>query len=209
MRASLRPTETSRISRMRWRTSFRGWTCFSATKISPSSRTPRIASRSLRYRSHFAYPPACLYPLSLCPTLLQLVKTDQENAAALTRLQEEAKTLRSALAAHAKLTRPVEPVLPLSGSFMEAIKASVVAQVQEHIVPIVTQTRTEFERIANARDMELYEKLKDKLDQNSRMAQVLSTWIEHNPDDARQALAAATASRAQVGGASSSGSVLA
>jgi len=137
------------------------------------------------------------------------VKTDQENAAALARLQEEAKTLRSALAAHAKLTRPVEPVLPLSGSFMEAIKASVVAQVQEHIVPIVTQTRTEFERIANARDMELYEKLKDKLDQNSRMAQVLSTWIEHNPDDARQALAAATASRAQVGGASSSGSVLA
>jgi len=141
-------------------------------------------------------------------SLAQLVKADQENAEALARLQEEAKTLRSALTAHAKLARPVEPVLPLSGSFMEAIKASVVTQVQEHIVPIVTQTRTEFERMTKTRDVELYEKLKDKLDQSHKMSQLLSTWIEHNPDDARQAFAAAAASRTQVGGASSSGSVL-
>jgi hypothetical protein len=57
------------------------------------------------------------------------------------------------------------------------------------------------ERIAKTRDMELYEKLKDKLDQSLKMTELISTWIESNPDDARQALAAATG--AEAGGAGS------
>jgi hypothetical protein len=63
------------------------------------------------------------------------------------------------------------------------------------------------ERIAKTRDTELYEKLKDKLDQSLKMSELISTWIESNPDDARQALAAATAG-AEAGGAGSSGSVI-
>ena len=135
---------------------------------------------------------------------LQLVKTDQENAEAIARLQEEAKTLRSALSAHAKRALPAPPTMPLSAPFMEAIKGSIVTQVQEHILPIVTQTRTEMERIAKTRDTELYEKLRDKLDQSLKMSQLISTWIEHNPEDARQALAAATAG-ARASGTGNSG----
>ena len=135
---------------------------------------------------------------------LQLVKTDQENAEAIARLQEEAKTLRSALTAHAKRALPASPTLPLSAPFMEAIKGSIVTQVQEHILPIVTQTRTEMERNAKTRDTELYKKLKDKLDQSLKMSQLISTWIEHNPDDARQALAAASRASGAAGAGSSS-----
>jgi hypothetical protein len=94
--------------------------------------------------------------------------------------------------------------MPLSGPFLEAIKGSIVTQVQEHILPIVSQTRSEMEHIAKTRDTELYEKLRDKLDQSLKMSQVISTWIEHNPEDARRALAAA----ARASGASSSGSVI-
>ena len=134
---------------------------------------------------------------------MQLVKADQDNAEVIARLQEEARTLRSALTAHAKRALPASPAMPPSGPFMEAIKGSIVTQVQEHILPIVTQTRAEMEHIAKTRDTELYEKLREKLDQSLKMSHLISTWIEHNPDDARQALAAA-----QAGGAGSSGSVL-
>jgi uncharacterized phage infection (PIP) family protein YhgE len=138
---------------------------------------------------------------------LQLVKADQDNAEAIARLQDEAKTLRSALTAHTKRALPASPAMPLSGPFLEAIKGSIVSQVQEQILPIVTQTRSEMERIAKTRDTELYEKLRDKLDQSLKMSQVISAWIEHNPDDARRTLAAAAAG-ARASGAGSSGSVL-
>jgi hypothetical protein len=87
---------------------------------------------------------------------------------------------------------------------VEAIKGSIVKQVHEHVLPIVAETRTEIERIAKARDIEMYEKLRDKLGQSSKMSQLILTWIEHHPEDARQALSAATA-RAQASGAGSSG----
>ena len=95
---------------------------------------------------------------------MQLVKADQDNAEAIARLQEEANTLRTALTAHAKRALPATPAMPLSAPFMEAIKGSIITQVQEHILPIVAQTRTEMDRIAKTRDTELYEKLKEKLD---------------------------------------------
>ena len=135
------------------------------------------------------------------------MKTDQDNTEAIARLQEESKTLRTALTAHAKRTLPATPAMPLSAPFIEAIKGSIITQVHEQILPIVAQTRTEMERVAKTRDMELYEKLKDKLDQSLKMSELISTWIESNPDDARRALAAATAG-AQAGGASSSDSVI-
>jgi hypothetical protein len=138
---------------------------------------------------------------------MQLVKADHDNAEAIARLQEEANTLRSALTAHAKRALPATPAMPLSAPFMEAIKGSIITQVQEQILPIVAQTRTEMERIAKTRDTELYEKLRDKLDQSLKMSALISTWIENNPDDARQALAATTAG-AQAGGASGSDSVV-
>jgi hypothetical protein len=133
------------------------------------------------------------------------VKADQENAEAIARLQEEAKTLRTALTT--KRALPATPAVPLSAPFIEAIKGSIITQVHEQILPIVAQTRTEMERIAKTRDTELYEKLKDKLDQSLKMSELISTWIESNPDDARQALAAATAG-AEAGGAGSPGSVI-
>lgn len=139
---------------------------------------------------------------------MQLVKADQENAEAIARLQEEAKTLQTALTAHAKRALPPSLAQPLSESSLEAIKGSIVTQVQEQILPIVAQTRAEVERIAKARDAELYEKLSDKLDQSAKMSQLISTWIERNPDDARQALAAAAAG-APAGGSSSSSSAFA
>ena len=78
-----------------------------------------------------------------CLLLLQLVKADQVNNEAIARLQEEAKTLRSALTAHAKRALPATPTTSLSAPFMEAIKRSIITQVQEHVLPIVAQTRTE------------------------------------------------------------------
>ncbi|KAI0302047.1 hypothetical protein BC826DRAFT_966100 [Russula brevipes] len=129
--------------------------------------------------------------------LAQLVKADQDNAQAITRLQEEARTLRSALtAAHSKRALPPAPAMPPSGTFLEALKGS-----------IAKQTRTEIERIAKTRDAELYEKLRDRLEQSSKMSQLISAWIERDPDDARQVLAAAAAT-AQNGGAGGSGSAL-
>jgi hypothetical protein len=140
--------------------------------------------------------------LRRCLLFVQLVKADQENAEAIERLQEEAKTLRSALTAHTKRALPAAPAMPLSAPFMEAIKGSIISQVHEQILPIVAQTRTEIERIAKTRDTELYEKLKDKLDQSLKMSELISTWIESNPDDARKALATATAG-AEAGGSDS------
>lgn len=139
---------------------------------------------------------------------MQLVKADRDNAQAIARLQEEAKTLRSALTAtaHTKLEAPAGPTMPPSGSFIEAVKASIETQVQAQLLPLVAQTRTEMERIAKSRDAELYEKLRDRLDQSLKMSQLISTWIEHNPDDARQALAAAAG--VQISGAGTSGSVV-
>lgn len=143
---------------------------------------------------------------------IQLVKADEENAEAIARLQEEAMTLRGALtAAQAKHSLPAPPMALLSGTFVEAIKGSVATHVQEQVVPIIAQIRGEMEGEAKTRDAELYEKLRDKLEQSSKMSQVISTWIERNPDDARRALVSA-AERAQAQadktGASGSGSVL-
>jgi hypothetical protein len=121
--------------------------------------------------------------------VFQLVKADQDNAEAIARLQEEAKTLRVALTAQTKRVLPPSPANAISGPFMEAIKGSVALQVQEQVLPIVAQIRGEMERVAKTRDVELYEKLRDKLEQSSKMSQLLSTWIESNPDDAHQTLA--------------------
>jgi uncharacterized phage infection (PIP) family protein YhgE len=137
----------------------------------------------------------------------KLVKADQDNAEAIARLQEEAKTLRVALTAQTKRAVPPSPTSAIPASFMEAVKGSVALQVQEQVLPIVTQIRGEMERVAKTRDAELYEKLRDKLEQSSKMSQLLSSWIERNPDDAPQALAVALA-RAQIDGAGGSDSVL-
>ena len=146
------------------------------------------------------FPPPSSFSERRCLLFMQLVKADQDNTEVIARLQEEAKTLRSALTAHSKRGLPATPAcgMPLSAPFMEAIKGSIM----QHILPIVTQTRTEMERIAKTQDTELYEKLKDKLDQSLKMANLISTWIESDPDDARQAPGAATAG-AQAGGSGS------
>jgi hypothetical protein len=90
---------------------------------------------------------------------------------------------------------------------MNVIKGSVAAQVHEQVLPVLTQVRAEMERMAKIRDAELYEKLRDKLDQSAKMSQLIATWIERNPDEAHRTLAAAAA-RAQVDGAGSSDSML-
>lgn len=136
-----------------------------------------------------------------------MVKTDQENAEAIARLQEEAKTLRGALTAQTKRALPAVPVPPFPGPFMNVIKGSVAAQVHEQVLPVLAQVRGEMERVAKIRDAELYEKLRDKLDQSAKMSQLIATWIEHNPDEAHRTLAAAAA-RAQVDGAGGSDSML-
>ncbi len=138
---------------------------------------------------------------------LQLVKADQDNAEAIARLQEEARTLRGALTARTKRALPLPSPSPFSGPFMEVIKGSIATQVQEQVLPILVEVRGEMERVAKTRDAELYEKLRDKLEQSSKVSQLISTWIERNPDDAHQALAAAVA-RANVDGASGSDSAL-
>lgn len=136
-----------------------------------------------------------------------MVKADQDNAEAIARLQEEAKTLRVALTAQSKRAVPPSPANAIPASFIEAVKGSVALQVQEQVLPIVTQIRGEMERVSKTRDAELYEKLRDKLEQSSKMSQLLSSWIERNPDDAHQALAVAVA-RAQVDDAGGSDSAL-
>ena len=136
-----------------------------------------------------------------------MVKTDQDNAEAIARLQEEAKTLRVALTAQTKRMLPASPAIPLSAPFIEAIRGSVALQVQEQVLPIVTQIRGEMKCVAKTRDAELHEKLRDKLEQSSKMSQLLSTWIERNPDT-HEALATAVAG-AQIDGAGGSGSALA
>ena len=138
---------------------------------------------------------------------LQLVKADQENAEAIARLQEEAKTLRGALTAQTKRAMPAIPVPPFPGPFMNVIKGSVVAQVHEQVLPVLAQVRGEMERMAKARDAELYEKLRDKLDQSAKMSQLIATWIDRNPDEAHRTLAAAAA-RAQIDGVGGSDSML-
>ena len=139
--------------------------------------------------------------------VLQLVKTDQENAEAIARLQEEAKTLRGALTAQTKRALPAMPVPPFPGPFMNAIKGSVTAQVHEQVLPILTQVRGEMERMTRTRDAEICESLRDKLDQSAKMSQLIATWIERNPDEARRTLTAAAA-RAQVDGAGGSDSIV-
>jgi len=171
------------------------------------SKQEEAAEKELleKVRVHSCF--ALLFPPRRCLLFVQLAKADQENAEAISRLQEEAKTLRSALTAHSKRALPAAPAMPLSAPFMEAIKGSIITQVHEHILPIVVQTRSEMERIAKTRDTELYERLKDKLDQSLKMSELISRWIESNPDDARQALAVATAG-AEAGGARNSDSVV-
>ena len=151
---------------------------------------------------HTVMPP---HPISHARPCVQLVKADHENTEAIARLQEEARALQTALTAHAKRTLPPSPALPFSGPLVEAIKGSIVKQVHEQVLPIVAETRTEIERVAKARDMELYEKLRDKLDQSSKMSQIILTWIERHPEDARQAFSAAT-TRMQADSASGAGS---
>ena len=136
-----------------------------------------------------------------------MVKTDQENTEAIARLLEEAKTLRGALTAQTKRALPAMPVPPFPGPFMNAIKGSVATQVHEQVLPVLTQVRGEMERMVRTRDAEIYESLRDKLDQSAKMSQLIATWIERSPDEARQRLAAAAA-RAQVDGAGGSDSVL-
>ncbi|KAH9043224.1 hypothetical protein EDB85DRAFT_1885599 [Lactarius pseudohatsudake] len=129
--------------------------------------------------------------------LAELVKADQENAEALARLQAEAESLGSTLKAQAnRATRSSPlPTYPLPKPFMDAITTSVQQQVHEQILPILAETRTDTERIAKARDMDLYEKLVgDKTDQSSKLAQLISAWIERHPDYVHQALTAAAAS---------------
>ncbi|KAH9001260.1 hypothetical protein EDB92DRAFT_1939020 [Lactarius akahatsu] len=141
--------------------------------------------------------------------LAELVKADQENAEALARLQAEAESLGSTLKAQAnRATRSSPlPTYPLPKPFMDAITTSVQRQVHEQILPILAETRTDTERIAKARDMELYEKLVgDKTDQSSKLAQLISAWIERHPDYVHQALTAAAAS-AKGSGAGGSGRV--
>ncbi|KAH9005164.1 hypothetical protein EDB86DRAFT_3188692 [Lactarius hatsudake] len=141
--------------------------------------------------------------------LAELVKADQENAEALARLQAEAESLGSTLKAQAnRATRSSPlPTYPLPKPFMDAITTSVQQQVHEHILPILAETRTDTERIAKARDMELYEKfVGDKTDQSSKLAQLITAWIERHPDYVHQALTAAAAS-AKGSGAGGSGRV--
>lgn len=130
---------------------------------------------------------------------LQLTKADQENAEALARLQNEAKLLQSAFAAHA--TRAVRPLLPqlptspLPKPFMDAIEGTIQKQVHEQILPIFADARVNTERTAQARDMELYEKLVGyKSGQTSKLPQLISAWLERHPDYLSQALAVAAAS---------------
>jgi len=78
--------------------------------------------------------------------------------------------------------------------------------VHEQVLPVLAHVRGEMEHMAKIRHAELYEKLRDKLDQSAKMSQLIATWIESNPDEAHRTLAAAAA-RAQVDGAGSSDSM--
>jgi hypothetical protein len=141
--------------------------------------------------------------------LAELTKADQENTEALARLQSEAKLLQSAFAAHA--TRGIRPPLPplptspLPKPFMDAIEGTIQKQVHEQILPIFAEARMSTERVAQARDMELYEKLVGyKSGQTSKLPQLISAWLERHPDYLSQALAVAAASAKSSGSGGSS-----
>lgn len=141
--------------------------------------------------------------------LAELTKADQENTEALARLQSEAKLLQSAFAAHS--TRGIRPPLPLLPSsplpkpFMDAIEGTIQKQVHEQILPIFAEARLNTERTAQARDIELYEKLVSyKSGQTSKLPQLISAWLERHPDYLSQALAVAAASAKSSGSGGSS-----
>lgn len=139
--------------------------------------------------------------------LAELVKADQENTEALARLQDEAKTLQTVLAAQAKAIRPSLPplstTLPLPVSVETAIKGSVEKEVHEQILPMLTETRTEIERTAKAREMEMYEKL-IRVQPDSQVNQVVSAWAKLHPEDVHEMLAAVAASAKGSGAGGSS-----
>ena len=130
------------------------------------------------------------------------MKADQENTEALARLQSEAEVLQSAVAAHAtraiRPPLPPLPTLPLPKPFLDAIEESIQKQVHQQILPIFAEARMDAERIAQARDLELYEKLVGyKTDQaSSKLAQLISAWIVRHPEYVHQALTSAAASGA-------------
>jgi len=141
--------------------------------------------------------------------LAELAKSDQENAEMLARLQNEAKLLQSAFTAHATRAKrsslPPLPTSPLSKPFMDAIEGTIQKQVHEQILPIFTEARMNTERVAQARDMELYEKLVGyKSGQTSKLPQLISAWLERHPDQLHQALTTAAASAKSSGAGGSS-----
>ncbi len=78
---------------------------------------------------------------------------------------------------------------------MDHIKRSIEKQVHDEILPMLTATRTDVERLAKARETELYEKLVgDKPDQGSKLSQLVLAWIECHPEFVPQMLAAAASS---------------
>lgn len=77
---------------------------------------------------------------------------------------------------------------------MNAIEGTIEKQVHEQILPLFAEARTNTERIAQARDMELYEKLVGyKSGQASKLPQLISAWLERHPEY-HPALTAAAAS---------------
>jgi hypothetical protein len=79
---------------------------------------------------------------------------------------------------------------------MDAIEESIQKQVHQQIIPIFAEARMDAERMAQARDMELYEKLVGyKTDQtSSKLTQLMSAWIVRHPEYVHQALSSAAAS---------------
>lgn len=141
--------------------------------------------------------------------LAVLTKADQENTEALAHLQNEAKLLQNAFAAHATRTirspLPLLPTSPLPKTFMDAIEGTIEKQVHEQILPIFAEARMNTERVAQARDVELYEKLVGhKSGQTSKIPQLISAWLERHPDYLSQALAVAAASAKSSGSGGSS-----
>ncbi|KAI0273641.1 hypothetical protein BC834DRAFT_966141 [Gloeopeniophorella convolvens] len=118
----------------------------------------------------------------------QLIQKDRDQAEAIARLQEQARQLQSAFAAQALRTMPAPLTDPLPEYVLETIRASIKKQVQDQVIPILMTTRTEVEHIAKSSEAELFEKLKDKLDQSAKMTQVLMAWTEHDPEGVLRAL---------------------
>ena len=72
----------------------------------------------------------------------------------------------------------------------------------EQILPLFAEARVNTERVAQARDLELYENLVGhKSGQTSKLPQLISTWLERHPEH----LPALTAAAA--GGSSASNHV--